>query len=312
MLTILRGRIDPIKEPGPATDGFSSDARIGGAWVTEGLSSERLHSIARRRTEMRPSRMLSRSAVIAVTIGIGAAGMASSAGAQGKLIARPIGDFISAQGKVIPPPAGFSANFIGWIGKEPPGPPDGALTGIMTLDYAGLDAAAVNAARGAGTVPVPTIAGIVIERALASGQTNVKIRLETTNELAYIHHCGVPIPDVNICPAGEVAFGVSAEELEAGADPARAAYGSSRFGIEYNVSRPPGAPMEDLIQLFFGGLAYDSLPITVTFSGSAEGELRAPSGCPEGTPGRAWAVQTGLIAAGFHSGFKGALALIRH
>jgi hypothetical protein len=125
-------------------------------------------------------------------------------------------------------------------------------------------------------------------------------------ELAYVHQCGPAVPG-NICPAGEVSFGVSAEELKAGANPAAAAYGSSSLELNYNVSRPPGEPMEDLIALFFGGLDYDSLPLAVTFSGRADGELRAASGCPEGTPGRAWTVQTGLILAGIHNGFKGAL-----
>ena len=78
--------------------------------------------------------------------------------------------------------------------------------------------------------------------------------------------------------------------------------------------------MEDLIQMFFGGadvdgdtvvdvppLPYDSFPLFVAFSGRADGELRAASGCPEGTSGRASTVQTGLIGAAIHNGFKGAL-----
>jgi len=254
---------------------------------------------------MRSSRIVSRTGAVALGIAVGAVGISATASAQGRTLQRPIGDFIAAQGS-LPAPEGFTANFIGWIGKEPPGPPDGALTGIMTLDYAGLDASAVNDAFGPGTVREPKIDGAVVERELPGGQTNVKVRIRTRDELAYVHHCADPT-DTNVCPAGEVAFGVSAEELLAGADPERTAYGSSSFELEYNVSRPPGDPMEDLIALFFDGLAYDSLPIAVTFSGSAEGELREPSGCPEGTLGRAWTVQTGLILAGIHNGFKGAL-----
>ena len=95
---------------------------------------------------------------------------------------------------------------------------------------------------------------------------------------------------------------------EAAADPAGAAYGSSVFEIEYNVSRPLGDPMEDLIAAFFTGLPYDFVPLLVAFSGgSADGPLRAASSCPEGTSGRAWTVQTGLIRAAIHNAFKGAL-----
>lgn len=247
---------------------------------------------------MRSSWMVSRIGAIAVTIAVGASGVAS---AQGTVLQRPIQDFVAAQGQ-FPPPPGFTANFVGWIGRA--GPKED-LSRIMTIDYAGLDAKAVG-------LPAPQIAGSVIERPLRNGQTNVKVTLRTRDALSYVHECAAPIPG-NPCPAGDISFGISALELMGGADPSAAAYGSSLFQIEYNVSRALGAPMEDLIQMFFGGLPpvpplpYDALPLFVGFSGGARGPLRSASGCPEGTSGQAWTVQTGLIGAAIHNGFKGAL-----
>jgi len=255
---------------------------------------------------MSSNRIVSRIGAIAVAIAIGAVGFASPASAQGTVLQRPIGDFVAAQGTVVPPPPGFTANFVGWIGRT--GPHED-LTRIMTFDYAGLDAAAVG-------LPAPEMAGTVTERPLANGWTNVKVTLRTRNELAYVHECGVPIP-TNACPAGDLLFGLTPPE--AAADPGQAAYGSSLFEIEYDVNRAPGAPMEDLIRMFFGcpdfpngciapWLGYDAAPLFVAFTGSAEGPLREASGCPEGTSGRASTVQTGLIRAAIHNGFKGALA----
>ena len=242
---------------------------------------------------MSSSCIVSRIGAIAVAIAMGNPVIASTASAQGTALQRPIEDFLAAQG-TLPAPPGFTANFIGWIGRSGPNEP---LTRIMTLDYAGLDAAAVG-------LPLPEMEGTVTEKPLANGQTNVKVTLRTRNELAYVHQCAAPIPG-NPCPAGAVLFGLI--PAEAAADPAGAAYGSSVFEIEYNVSRPLGDSMEDLIALFFTGLPYDSLPLFVAFSGRADGPLRAASGCPEGTSGRAWAAQTGLISAGIHNGFRGAL-----
>jgi len=244
-------------------------------------------------SSMRSSWIASRIAALAMGIAMGILGNASTASAQGTVLQRPIEDFVDAQG-TMPAPPGFTANYIGWIGRTGPKEP---LTRIMTLDYAGLDAAAV------GLAP-PEMRGTVTERPLANGQTNVKVTLRTRNELAYVHQCAPPIPG-NVCPAGAVLFGLTPPE--AAADPAGAAYGSSVFEIEYNVSRPLGDPMEDLIALFFTGLPYDSLPLFVAFSGGGDGPLRADSGCPEGTSGTAWTVQTGLILAGIHNGFRGAL-----
>ena len=238
--------------------------------------------------------ILSRIALLAVGIAMGIAGNASTASAQGTALQRPIGDFLAAQGSG-PPPPGFVASYISWLGRT--GPKED-ISRVMTLDYAGLDAAAVG-------LPLPNMQGSVTERPLANGQTNVRVTLRTSHELGTIHACLPPTMD-NPCPTGGILFGLT--PAEAAADPEQAAYGSSLFEIEYNVARAPGAPMEDLIALFFTGLPYDSLPLFVAFSGSADGELRAASGCAEGTAGRAWTVQTGLILAAIHNGFDGALA----
>ena len=242
---------------------------------------------------MRTNRIPTHMALLALSGAIANFAGPAPASAQGTVLQRPIQDFVVAQG-TLPAPPGFTANFIGWIGRT--GPKED-LTTIMTFDYAGLDAASVG-------LPAPRIRGTVIERPLANGGTNVKISLQTSKELAYVHACAAPIPG-NPCPAGAVLFGLT--PAEAAADPPAAAYGSSNFQVEYNVARPPGAPMEDLIALFFGGLPYDSLPLMVAFAGSANGPLRAASGCPEGTAGRASATQTGLILAGIRNGFRGAL-----
>lgn len=242
---------------------------------------------------MSRGRIVARIAALASAIALGMLWSSSSARAQGTVLQRPIEDFVAAQG-TLPAPPGFTANFIGWIGRT--GPHED-LTRIMTFDYAGLDAAAAG-------LPAPEIGGTVTERPLANGMTHVKVLLRTRNELAYVHACGAPIPG-NPCPAGAILFGLT--PAEAAGNPGGAAYGSSLFDVEYQVARAPGAPMEDLIALFFGGLPYDSLPLFAGFTGSADGPLRAASGCPEGTLGRASAVQTGLILAAIHNGFTGAL-----
>ena len=242
---------------------------------------------------MKTRRITIRLAALAVGFTISMFGSAAPASAQGAVLQRPIGDFIIAQGTQ-PVPPGFTASFIGWLGRMGP---HADISGIMTLYYAGLDAAAVG-------LPAPEISGTVTERPLANGTTNVKVSLRTRNELAYVHNCGAPTPDNN-CPAGAVVFGLT--PAEAATNPGGAAYGSSLFEVEYNVARAPGTPMEDLMQLFFGGLPYDSLPLFVGFTGSANGRLRAASGCAEGTVGRASTTQTGLILAGIHNGFSGAL-----
>ena len=238
---------------------------------------------------MDAKRLTTRLTVIAAASAASLFGGTAPAGAQGTVLQRPIEDFLVAQG-TLPTLPGFATNFISWTGRS--GPKED-VTRVMTLDYAGLDAASVG-------LPAPELHGTVTERPLASGMTNVRVSLRTRNELAYVHECAG-----DGCPIGAVLFGLT--PTEAAADPGGAAYGSSLLEVEYEVARAPGAPMEDLIALFFVGLPYDSLPLFAAFTGSADGPLRAASGCAEGTTGRASTTQTGLILAGIHNGFRGAL-----
>ena len=62
------------------------------------------------------------------------------------------------------------------------------------------------------------------------------------------------------------------------------------------INTAPGAPLPDLIQIWFFPVTGQELRY-VQFSAKASGELRAAFGVPEGTPGRATVVQTGVYMA---------------
>jgi hypothetical protein len=89
---------------------------------------------------------------------------------------------------------------------------------------------------------------------------------------------------------GTLLFGHRAPDVLAGAD---AALGDSLFQISF-INTAPGAPLPDLMQLFFAPAPGQQLHQYV-FHASASGTLRAAFGVADGTPGKVSVAQTGNV-----------------
>src|SRR5436309_1764433 len=90
------------------------------------------------------------------------------------LSARPIADFVSAQGTTaafVPP----SADYLGWT--------DRAHNRAISVDYAGL---ANNYLTAHGAPLGTTTDGTINERGLSGGRAEVTVQLHTTNALTYV------------------------------------------------------------------------------------------------------------------------------
>jgi hypothetical protein len=167
---------------------------------------------------------------------------------------------------------GFIANYVAWSGRT--GPHEDVSL-LMVVDYAGLDAEAVEA-ESDGAITVPTkISGSVIERLLSDGRTEVHVTLRTRNALTYI--VAFALPDT----FGSTIFGASPSEVAAGAK--LPSLGDSLLEAVYIVDRAPGGTMEDLVHVIFQTADW----LSIKFFASASGECRGASGVPEGTAGRA-------------------------
>jgi hypothetical protein len=154
---------------------------------------------------------------------------------------RPIEDFVSAQGTfclddgaggcvLFVPPV---ANFIGW----------GSATSanVASVDYAGLADRWITAASCVRPVSFGTsFAGTVVEEPLADGRVLVTVDLTTFNALTFVASGDFA--------NGDLVFGVRAPDVCNGS--AEPALGASRLHIAF-TNPAPGAPLPDLIQLFF-------------------------------------------------------------
>jgi hypothetical protein len=188
----------------------------------------------------------------------------------------------------------FIANYIAFSGREGP---QKDIDLLMVVDYAGLDAQAVEDDSG-GAVTLPTeFSGTVKERLLSDGRTRVTVTLHTTNALTYVL-------DFTDFAFGDTLFGATPSEVAKGAEPS---LGDCLFKVTYIVPRAPGEPMEDLVQVVFDPVKGTELSF-VAFFADAFGTFRAASGFEEGTLGHASTQQTGLIGAAIQNGFQGALA----
>jgi hypothetical protein len=198
---------------------------------------------------------------------------------------RPIGDWLSAQGRGVGTGLGFPADYLAWTGRIP-GKPTSELDKLAVLDYAGIDAAAVEAASG-GTVRIDTqISGYVLERRLQNDRTEVRVRLRATNVLSYVLDLA----------SGAVLFGATPEDVASGATPA---LGDLALEYVYIVDRAPGAAMEDIMEVIFlgrGDLMF------VSFAGMADGLIA------NGGAGQLTVTQSAPVTAAIRNAFRGALA----
>jgi hypothetical protein len=131
---------------------------------------------------------------------------------------------------------------------------------------------------------------------LPDGRAEVTVTLHTTNALTWVAEC---------CDFanGPLLFGHRPADVIGGAD---AALADSFFQISF-INTEPGAPLPDLIQLFFApapGQEY----IHHVFRASANGRLRSAFGVPDGTPGKVTVAETGNIA---RSNFQAAVVNLR-
>ena len=237
--------------------------------------------------------IVSRIAALGLGITIGIVGDASSAWAQGKTATRPIGDWLSAQGSCTSVPVNYAANYFSWTGKPAP---NGLVNLLATMDYAGVDAAALG---------LPTaITGTVIEGALADGRTRVKVKVVARDALTYVQ-------EFDGSTIGSLVFGTTPDDVSGGASPT---LGKASFELEYVVARSLGDPMEDVFAGFFvqfgepgwvcspetPPIAFEDLHF-LGFAGTAGGP------CADGSASQFSVVQTGLIGAALTNGFRGAL-----
>jgi len=224
---------------------------------------------------------------LVIIIGIFWAGLIApaTAPAAGKVVHRPISDFLLTQGTYcfgggpcflfVPP----DPNFLGWSTDfdKPP-------VLFAGVDYAGL----VTSYPGGG----PTFKGSVTERPLADGRAQVKVSLQTSNANTWVIELDFS-GDVlgQIAGSAPTLFGLRPGDVGTGAGQALA---DTLLEVTF-INDAPGAPLPDLVQLVnFPGTLQELE--TLRFVAHATGPLTAAFGVAAGTPGRCTIVQTGLIA----------------
>lgn len=180
---------------------------------------------------------------------------------------RPISDFIAAQ-SVFPP------TYTPWV--------DPATNQWLMFDAFGT--LADRFALDFGT----TFDGRVTVRPLADGRAHVTVVLHTKNGICYGFN-GAPT-------AATLAFGERPSVI--GVTGAPAALGEAVTRFEFTMPSMD-APLPD----YFADLGYEDYPIEFLAAVvNCDGELRAASGYPDGTPGKAHTTQTGLYMTGVPGG----------
>jgi len=212
---------------------------------------------------------------------------------------RPLSDFLSAQGSTslfIPP----LPDFIGWTNNNP-------QTLFSSVDYAGVVASYLTSHGGPdlGT----TITGSVSERPLADGRADVQVNLHVKNALTWV--IALPAADVATDP---LLYGVRGTDLLANPS-LTPSLSKCEMRVDF-TNTAPGAPMPDLVTAFILGNALPGQTLlAVMVNADGAGTLRAPSGFPEGTPGRFTLINNGVLHAsgkgGTADGFPAEVVTIR-
>ena len=208
----------------------------------------------------------------------------------GQAVQRPIEEFVNAQGtyciddgqggcEVFVPPI---ENFVFFT--------DPMRGSAAVIDYAGLANDWILEESG-GEVSLGTeTAGTVIEQPLADGRAEVHVVLRTKNALTWV------VEDPEFEPTGPLVFGHRAPEvLNEGKEPGLC---NSVFEVKF-IHTNPGGDLPDMIQiLFFPEEGQEVLYIAERCN--AAGPLREGfDDVPDGTPGRASVVETGLLMTPF-------------
>jgi hypothetical protein len=228
---------------------------------------------------------------------LGAAAFFGVAGAQNHAVQRPIEDFTSSQGTTI----GFTppvADQIGWL--TPASQSDGKFA---LFDYAGK-ANEYLISQGLPSLGT-TMSGKVTERPLADGRAEVTVILHTKNALTWTIALDPqgPSDQFNSNPP---LFGFRAPDIVADPLNNQPALGNSDLQVVFK-NTALGAPLPDLVACFILGTCPAEIElVSISFRGTATGALHESAGLgPEGTPGRCFVVQTGIL---YRSSFKGATA----
>lgn len=210
--------------------------------------------------------------------------------------------FISAQGtfcKTADCPALFNAkntfDFVIWINNIHDTPSQRSADSLRCaiVDYAGL---ATDAKNKFGT----TITGTVTERQSNDGTAEVTVILHTNNALTWViaGDANTPNPCGNDLATQPLLFGTRFDKSLANAVPSGASATLGDSFLKVVFKHYVGEPLPDLVQLIFSPSAGQVL-LSISFSVSADGPLRSAFGVPDGTPGQAHVVQTGLFATQF-------------
>jgi len=202
---------------------------------------------------------------------------------------RPIEDFVVAQGtfclsfetcEAEPPCFLFVPPVENFIGLNDP-----VSLLAASIDYAGLADAWISDQEG-GVSFGTEFSGSITERSLHDGdRVEVHVRLRTTNALAWAIECE-PGPACDFGNATTI-LGNRAPDVLAGAE---MALGDSFLRLKFVSHLGFGAPLPDLIQLFFGcgGDDYE-FPSLLQFVATAQGTH-------DGTPSTLIVTQMGLFA----------------
>lgn len=213
-------------------------------------------------------------------------------------VQRPISDWTSAQG------SSFYTIINGYTLHRYSGWANADLSLFYLIDSAGDIARDLN-------LPPPKIDGKVTERDLGNGTAEVTVNIHTTNAITFVTKSSVINNNPQDCTLfGSIMrtngrycptlFGYGIKDIvQASPGALTPARGDSNMQVRFINPIPAGMiagqePLPDLINLTFFPIPGEVLEFE-SISSSAFGELRALYGVPDGTPGRAQAVQTGLF-----------------
>src|ERR1051326_306023 len=201
---------------------------------------------------------------------------------------RPISDFVSVQGHwciggfdnngnpicpgsygalgcgaLFVPPA---PNFIGW--SQPPN----AVRGLpqlpfifLSMDYAGEIDRFLGGALGT------TVTGTLDEVANPDGTATVAVTLHAHNALTFASLCNAPANQCDFANTPLV-FGARLSDVLRGAAPS---LGDCTFYVKF-INTAPGAPLPDLLQMFYCPGPGQGPALTLSFFGQANGTLACP------------------------------------